>query len=126
MTTRCMFTVGDVHLWRAARARLAAACASSSWLHHEFGSWMVYGSGAQSFVVDDIFKVNKVFALDGTDALVFAAGRSWCSRLRSWLRCCSWVAGGRDGPCRASNANGYVAGGAAGWPNQDRLRVFFF
>ena len=54
-------------------SKLAAACASSSWLYHEFGSWMVYSSGGQSFVVDDIFKVNKVFALDGTDAMVFAA-----------------------------------------------------
>ena len=121
MTTRCMFTVAATCIRGSARARLAAACASSSWLYHEFGSWMVYSSGGQSFVVDDVFKVNKGFALDGTDALVFAAGRSWCSRLRSWLRCCSWVAGGRGGPCRASN--GYVAGGAAGWPDQDRLRV---
>ena len=63
-----MFTVAAVCICGAARARLAAACASCSWLHHEFGSWMVYISGGQSFVVDDVFKVNKGFALDGTDA----------------------------------------------------------
>jgi hypothetical protein len=68
-----MFTVAATCIRGSARARLAAACASSSWLYHEFGSWMVYSSGGQSFVVDDVFKVNKGFALDGTDALVFAA-----------------------------------------------------
>ena len=65
VTNRYMFTVAAACICGAARARLTVACASCSWLHHEFGSWMAGSSGGQSFVVEDIFKVSKVFALDG-------------------------------------------------------------